>query len=75
MTITLEAPAAAPAVDISDIVVPDDAVLAISVRLHDQKCRQKDRCRIRDWHALDSFGRAARNFLTIHAEASRAGEI
>ncbi|QOD06123.1 hypothetical protein [Pseudarthrobacter sp. BIM B-2242] len=70
MTITLEAPAAAPAVDISDIVV-----LAISVRLHDQKCIQKDRCPNRDWHAIDSFGRAARNFLTVAAEARRAGEI
>lgn len=74
MTITLEAPAAAPAVDISDIV-PDEAVLAISVRLHDQKCIQKDRCPNRDWHAIDSFGRAARNFLTVAADARRAGEI
>ena len=75
MTITLEAPAAAAAVDTSAIVVPDAAVLAISVRLHDQKCIQKDRCPNRDWHALDSFGRAARNFLTVAADARRAGEI
>lgn len=68
MTVTLEAPAV-------DIAVNEDTVRAISVRLHDQKCALKDRCYNRDWHALDSFERTARNFLTIAADARRAGEI
>lgn len=75
MTITLESPAPVAVATPADIPVTDEAVLAIAVRLHDQKCGLKARCYNRDWHALDSFEQAARNFLTLAADARRAGEL
>lgn len=57
------------------IPVTDTAILAIAVRLHDQKCRDKGRCHNRDWHAMSNFEAPVRNFLTVAAEARKAGEI
>lgn len=56
------------------IPVTDTAILAIAVRLHDQKCRDKP-CTNRDWHAMSNFEGTVRNFLTVAAEALKAGEI
>jgi hypothetical protein len=37
------------------VTVNDLSVLVISRRLHDEKCRDRDACWNRDWHALDCF--------------------
>ncbi|HEX9088474.1 MAG TPA: hypothetical protein VF867_13220 [Arthrobacter sp.] len=60
---------------VTAIPVTDLAVLAIAVRLHDQKCHLKATCHNRDWHAMSNFEAPVRNFLTVAAEAVKAGEI
>jgi hypothetical protein len=71
MTAVLERPTA------GTVIVPagDEAVLAIAVRLHDQKCRAAGACYNRRFHALDSFGIQVRNFLAVMGEAAAAGEL
>lgn len=71
MTAVLERPIAGTAA----VPVSEDNVLAVAVRLHDQKCRAGLSCYNRRFHALDSFGGQVRNFLAVMAEAAAAGEL
>jgi hypothetical protein len=70
MTAVLERPQTITAVAISD-----ENVLAIAVRLHDQKCRAQKACYNRHIHALDSFEKPVRNFLTVMGAAAAACEL
>lgn len=72
MTITLEAPVRSAA---DAIPVTDAAVLAVAVRLHDQKCLRKSSCIRRQGHAWEDFGKMARNALVMVSEARAAGEL
>lgn len=72
MTIHPEAPAR-PAAD--PIQVTDTAVLAVAVRMHDNKCLQKASCTRREGHAWEDFGRMARTALITVAAAREAGEV
>ena len=71
MTAVLERPIA------GTVAVPtsDENVLAIALRLHDQKCRAKEGCYNSRFHALDSFEIQVRKFLAVMAEAAAAGEL
>lgn len=72
MTITLQAPARPTA---GAIPVTETAVLAVAVRLHDQKCLQGTSCTRRTGHASEDFGPMARNALAMVAAARAAGEL
>lgn len=57
------------------VTVNDLSVLVIARRLHDEKCRDRDSCRRRDGHSLDSFEGPVRKTLGALVEAHAAQEI
>lgn len=58
-----------------DLTLSDFSVLAISRRLHDEKCRDRHACPRRDGHALDCFEANVRKTLGALVDASTAREI
>lgn len=57
------------------LTVNDLSVLVIARRLHDEKCRDRDSCRRRDGHSLDSFEAPIRKTLGALIDAHAAQEI
>ena len=57
------------------VTVNDLSVLVISRRLHDEKCRDRDACWNRDWHALDCFEPPSAKPLGVLVDAQAAQEI